>query len=154
MIRPKGNTYLRGWYKLRWEILLRDNFTCQYCGGSAPNVKLEVDHKISIADGGDDSPENLVASCWACNRGKSGLRQSIVLGANRKKEFERITNEGGKIRNKIKEILKENPSGLRAYEIGKRMDGIYLPSIRVTLFRMLKSQEVNKKGKIWSLFKL
>jgi len=70
---------LNGWYMKRWKILKRDNFTCQYCGQSAPNVQLEVDHKVALADGGTDEDDNLTTSCWACNRGKAGLRQSIIL---------------------------------------------------------------------------
>jgi len=63
-----------GWYRLRFEVLERDEFTCQYCGQHAPNVKLEVDHKVALCDGGRDVLDNLVTSCWACNRGKEGLR--------------------------------------------------------------------------------
>lgn len=71
-----GNKRLlpEGYYQRRFEVLERDDFMCQYCGQHAPNVPLEVDHKISIAEGGDDSLGNLITSCWACNRGKEGLR--------------------------------------------------------------------------------
>lgn len=75
---------LRGWYKLRWKILRRDKFICQYCGQAAPNVQLEVDHKVPLADGGTDDDSNLATACWACNRGKNGLRQSIVLTGNKR----------------------------------------------------------------------
>ena len=30
--------------KIRFEVFKRDKFTCQYCGKTAPNVVLEVDH--------------------------------------------------------------------------------------------------------------
>jgi len=60
-------------YALRWQVLERDNFTCQYCGQHAPNVQLEVDHVIPVSEGGDNSLDNLKTSCYACNRGKSGL---------------------------------------------------------------------------------
>lgn len=63
-----------GWFTLRYEILQRDEYTCRYCGRSAPSVPLEVDHVVAIADGGTDDPSNLVACCWSCNRGKEGLR--------------------------------------------------------------------------------
>lgn len=56
---------------LRFEVLRRDNFTCRYCGASAPEVKLEVDHVVPRALGGSDKPWNLVASCETCNRGKA-----------------------------------------------------------------------------------
>ena len=51
----------------RFDILKRDNFTCQYCGRKAPSVILEVDHIIPISKGGEDTPENLITSCSLCN---------------------------------------------------------------------------------------
>lgn len=55
---------------LRFDVFLRDNFTCKYCGKHPPNVKLEVDHRIPRAEGGTDEIENLITSCYDCNRGK------------------------------------------------------------------------------------
>lgn len=57
--------------RLRYEILRRDGFTCRYCGASAPDVALEVDHIIPVALGGTDNPRNLVAACVDCNSGKA-----------------------------------------------------------------------------------
>ena len=62
-----------GYFALRWEVLKRDAFTCQYCGRSAPEVKLEVDHITPVSEGGKDTKENLVAACYSCNRGRSAL---------------------------------------------------------------------------------
>lgn len=57
--------------RLRYEILRRDNHTCRYCGASAPDVKLQVDHVVPTALGGTDEPSNLVTACEPCNGGKS-----------------------------------------------------------------------------------
>lgn len=57
--------------RLRFEILKRDNHTCQYCGCSAPDVVLQVDHIIPATLGGDDSPKNLTTACRDCNSGKA-----------------------------------------------------------------------------------
>lgn len=56
--------------KTRFEVFKRDNFKCQYCGKSAPDVVLEVDHIKSIAEGGSNDMLNLITSCFECNRGK------------------------------------------------------------------------------------
>lgn len=65
--------------KTRFEVFKRDKFTCQYCGKSTPSVILEIDHIIPVSKGGDDSDENLITSCFECNRGKSdGLLSSIL----------------------------------------------------------------------------
>ena len=57
--------------RLRYEVLRRDNYTCRYCGAFAPQAVLEVDHVTPRKHGGKDAPENLVAACQDCNRGKS-----------------------------------------------------------------------------------
>ena len=56
---------------LRFEILARDGFRCRYCGRSAPDVELHVDHLRPSALGGGDDGENLVTACGDCNLGKS-----------------------------------------------------------------------------------
>jgi hypothetical protein len=55
---------------LRWKILTRDEFTCQYCG--ATNVKLQVDHIFPRCLGGENDETNLITACRTCNAGKSG----------------------------------------------------------------------------------
>jgi hypothetical protein len=56
--------------RVRFEVLRRDNHTCRYCGASAPNVALTVDHVVPSALGGSDDPSNLVTACRDCNAGK------------------------------------------------------------------------------------
>lgn len=65
----------------RFEILNRDNFTCQYCGRKAPDVELEVDHIKPVAKGGSNEDDNLITACHDCNIGKSAklLRESSLL---------------------------------------------------------------------------
>lgn len=55
---------------LRYKILKRDMFTCKSCGARAPEVELEVDHKIPVSKGGTDEESNLITRCMDCNRGK------------------------------------------------------------------------------------
>lgn len=57
--------------RLRFEILRRDGHACRYCGATAPDVRLSVDHVIPVALGGSDEPSNLVTACVDCNSGKS-----------------------------------------------------------------------------------
>lgn len=57
--------------RLRFTILNRDNFTCTYCGRKPPEVKLCVDHKTPVSQGGTDHPDNLATACYDCNGGKS-----------------------------------------------------------------------------------
>lgn len=57
--------------QLRYQILRRDNHACRYCGATAPDAKIVIDHVVPKTLGGSDSPENLVAACATCNAGKS-----------------------------------------------------------------------------------
>lgn len=56
---------------LRFAVLERDEFRCQYCGAAPKNGALEVDHIIPVSKGGETSAENLITSCEPCNKGKS-----------------------------------------------------------------------------------
>lgn len=56
--------------KTRFEVFKRDSFTCQYCGRSAPEVILHLEHINPVAGGGDNDVMNLITSCEPCNQGK------------------------------------------------------------------------------------
>lgn len=70
----RNSFYTESWMalskKIRFEVFKRDDFTCMYCGRKTPDVVLEIDHIIPRAEGGDDDIQNLVTSCFECNRGK------------------------------------------------------------------------------------
>ena len=61
--------------KLRFDVLRRDKYVCQYCGACGPNVELEIDHIIPVARGGKDEMNNLKTACFDCNRGKGSVVQ-------------------------------------------------------------------------------
>lgn len=77
--------------KIRFEVLKRDSFTCQYCGASAPDVILEVDHIYPVAEGGTNDLMNLITSCRDCNRGKSKtLLSDTTVVSKQKKQADDI----------------------------------------------------------------
>lgn len=61
---------------IRFEVFKRDKFTCQYCGASAPDVILEVDHIKPVSKGGSNQIMNLLTACRDCNRGKTNKELS------------------------------------------------------------------------------
>lgn len=71
--------------KLRFEVFKRDKFKCQYCGRSAPDVVLEVDHINPKSKGGERDILNLITSCFDCNRGKKNrlLNDNTILEKQR-----------------------------------------------------------------------
>jgi hypothetical protein len=64
--------------RTRFEIFKRDGFVCQYCGRHPPDIILNVDHIIAIANGGDNSRDNLTTSCRDCNYGKNAVPLSAI----------------------------------------------------------------------------
>lgn len=79
--------------KLRFEVFKRDGFHCVYCGSHPPTVVLECDHVIPVSKGGLNEIDNLVTSCFNCNRGKfnnllTDVPQSLAERAKEVKERE------------------------------------------------------------------
>lgn len=110
----------QGYYALRWKIFERDNFTCQYCGQYAPNIRLEIDHVIPLEDDGTDDPSNLKTCCWACNHGKSGLRiQQTRWKARRQVNGIPIRYHPRQV--ELYELIKEQP-GLRSDQVAKLLN--------------------------------
>ena len=65
--------------KLRYQVLERDGEKCVKCGRSPKThgVTLHAHHKISEADGGPTTLENLVALCDDCHEGLHAQPKSI-----------------------------------------------------------------------------
>lgn len=55
----------------RENILVRDNFVCQYCGKKFPAEELTLDHVYPKSRFGPDIWENIVACCKECNQKKA-----------------------------------------------------------------------------------
>ena len=54
----------------RKNILIRDQYTCQYCNREFGAGELTLDHVVPRSRGGTNTWENLVASCLGCNNRK------------------------------------------------------------------------------------
>ena len=60
----------------RFNVFLRDKFSCQYCGTSLPAQDLTFDHVVPRSRGGRTSWENVVAACTRCNLAKANKMPS------------------------------------------------------------------------------
>ncbi len=54
----------------RRNILIRDKYTCQYCGEKFVSSELTIDHIIPKSKGGLTKWDNIVACCKKCNEKK------------------------------------------------------------------------------------
>ena len=109
--------------KLRFKILERDNFTCQYCGRKAPDVILEVDHIRPVCLGGDNRESNLITSCSDCNQAKGTNRVLSKENEADKEDFDNRyrekVREYGYYTNYIKKIFKNNDRNISRPRIHK-----------------------------------
>ncbi len=64
--RPKRDVSLG----LRFKIFKQCDYSCQICGATSKDGRLEVDHIVPVAKGGTNEPDNLWILCFDCNRGK------------------------------------------------------------------------------------
>lgn len=62
-----GSITSEGYDKYRYNILFRDNYTCQKCGLPFSGDNLEVHHIIPKVNHGTDNPTNLVTLCLGCH---------------------------------------------------------------------------------------
>ena len=122
--------------KIRFEVFKRDSFKCQYCGRSAPEVVLHVDHIKPVAEGGTNDLMNLITSCADCNlgKGKRKLSDSSVIEKQRK-QLEELNER----REQLEMMLrwKEGLSGIEEQQV----DAI------AERFDSLSGYNVNENGK-------
>src|SRR3990167_2947038 len=70
----KSRQKTKSWISLRFKILSRDDFKCQYCGhGVEDGTKLVIDHKQPKSKGGNNEETNLITACVECNLGKGDI---------------------------------------------------------------------------------
>lgn len=79
--------------KIRFEVFKRDSFKCQYCGSVPPAVTLEVDHIQPKSKDGSDEIDNLITSCFDCNRGKSDRELNAIPQSTAEKTTNLIERE-------------------------------------------------------------
>ena len=65
-IKPKRNVSR----SKRFDVLNRDKFRCTYCGLTAKETELHVDHIKAVSKGGSSEMDNLITACIDCNLGK------------------------------------------------------------------------------------
>jgi 5-methylcytosine-specific restriction endonuclease McrA len=51
----------------RRNVMLRDRYSCQYCGKSFSSSALTLDHIVPLSRGGGTEWENVVTACKMCN---------------------------------------------------------------------------------------
>lgn len=56
----------------RVKVYERDGYKCRYCQKQLTRFTVTLDHVLPVAEGGDNSFDNLVTACFSCNSRKTG----------------------------------------------------------------------------------
>jgi len=68
---------------IRFEVFKRDYFKCKYCGASAPEVLLQVDHIEAVSKGGTDDMRKIFADITLFPKNSfnwDALKRPIIQG--------------------------------------------------------------------------
>ncbi|MDE0489311.1 MAG: HNH endonuclease [Gammaproteobacteria bacterium] len=84
------------WQSLRRAVFMRDRWLCQKC--LTPGRKLECDHIVPLAAGGDHSMANLQTLCRDCHIAKSQEERGNAVPRGR--EWDRYMAAGRYERNR------------------------------------------------------
>ncbi|MEF2156417.1 HNH endonuclease [Luteimonas sp. FXH3W] len=125
--------------KARFEVFKRDGFSCTYCGATPPKAILHVDHIHPVAEGGDNSQNNLVTACDQCNWGK-GARLLTSIPEGLKDKAARIKEAEMQLAG-FNEVLRTQKQRIEgdAWEVAQVWMGIHDPDgIPRTHFQSIK----------------
>lgn len=130
--------------KMRFDVFKRDGFQCQYCGSTPPSVVLEVDHVHPVSKGGKNRVDNLLTSCFDCNRGKAAgllavapqtvIDKAAVIAEKmaQLKAFEKLQRDKRKSEEKSIDMVEQTLRGYFAFSFTDR----FRESVRIFLQHM------------------
>jgi len=130
--------------KTRFEVFKRDGFVCGYCGSHPPSVILEVDHIIPVAGGGENTEENLITSCFDCNRGKGARSLKVITPSIKEKsvmlaEKESQLKEYSKLQSAIKRRLTRSVNKIESVMQLYFKDKLFSDTFRISVKKFLSS---------------
>jgi len=81
----------------RNNLLVRDNFTCQYCSKHLEPKELTVDHVVPRVRGGTTRWDNIVAACYVCNTIKGHKQHMKPMVKPYKPDYHQLVNNAKKL---------------------------------------------------------
>jgi 5-methylcytosine-specific restriction endonuclease McrA len=99
-----SETYIKKKHGVRFSrtnLLIRDNFTCQYCEKKLNSFDLTVDHVIPRVKGGKTKWENIVCACYTCNTIKGHRNKMKPIKIPVKPEYWHLLDNARKMPIKI-----------------------------------------------------
>tara|TARA_R110002020_G_C15934013_1_gene744075 strand:+ start:128 stop:643 length:516 start_codon:yes stop_codon:yes gene_type:complete len=118
-------------------VFERDGFSCKYCGRTADEVTLQVDHVHPVCEGGGNEMENLLTACFDCNSGKSGR----VIESMPESEHLRLTQERRELEASLEEkrLIAELKKEQKQDRVNDFCDKVDITSVNPRFLRALES---------------
>lgn len=110
----------------RMKILKKTDGHCAYCGCKITYNEMQIDHVISIYNGGEDTESNMLPACRSCNHYKG-------------------TSSLGAFRRKVEKMLDVLERDNVTYKIAKRF-GLLVPKPRKIVFYFEKLERDRRKN--------
>lgn len=127
---------------LKAKTMERDNFTCQCCGygeeSGAPRIAamavLQSHHKISVANGGPDSEDNITTICMVCHTlVHVTLKRGLKIGMS-KELFEGMSDQEKTRYKKIRALAKIDWEASK--RLGKNKEQVAKENSNYSQFKM------------------
>lgn len=99
-----SETYIKKKHNIRFSrqnLLIRDNFTCQYCSEHLSPLDLTMDHVIPRVKGGKTRWENIVCACYVCNSIKGHKTNMVPKKKPVKPDYHQLLDNARKMPIKI-----------------------------------------------------
>lgn len=109
----------------RAAIMLRDAYTCQYCGEAPEQDRLTVDHVVPRSRGGSHDWNNLATACTRCNQKKGSCTPEEAEMPLRRKPFEPSY---------VALVLLSNPVAAQRWETLMDLTSAHVHSVGPSLF--------------------
>lgn len=106
------------WQAFRAKLLQQQNFQCAYCLCPLKNRTMNVEHVLALSIGGDNTKDNMVASCQPCNKAKGyrklKLDELVKLRKNLKRLKKTSVKQWVQIKEDMQKIIDEPNDHLRS----------------------------------------
>ena len=137
-IRPQSNPNFT-----RFNVFLRDKFSCQYCGSSN---ELTFDHLLPRSKGGKTDWDNVVTACSSCNV-KKGRRLLKYSNMNLEKIPMKPTSEQLQI-NGRNLITWDEKFKLDVWYVDNQSFWLDIKIILLTFFKVVKQEGISQNSHV------
>ena len=81
----------------KYNVFLRDEYHCQYCGSPFARAELTLDHVLPVSRGGKTAWDNIVSACGPCNAAKGNKLTPLPMKHPYQPDYWELVNKRKKL---------------------------------------------------------